>query len=43
MYETITTANSECLNNEVKITVSNEQKSLVIELLSIFCQTVPWI
>ena len=43
MYETITTTNSELLNNEVKITILSEQKSVVIELLSIFCQTVSWI
>ena len=43
MYETITTTNSELFNNEVKITVSNEEKSLVIKLISISSQTVSWI
>ena len=40
MYETTTTTNSELLSNKVKITVSNEQKSLVIELLSMFAPIV---
>ena len=30
MYETTTTANSELVSNEVKITVLNKQKSLVL-------------
>ena len=41
MCETITTTNSELFKNEVKATVSNEPKSLAIELIS--CQTVSWI